>query len=154
PAALQAAAFCLFHGQNHGVGRATLARGVAAAAREALSPAGPRPRAEERGAQSGDGRGGDGVVVDRASGEVYVDGRRVEALTALEYNLLDCLAASPGRLRTKAEIVREVWGEELADDSRVEKLISRLRRKVEPVPGRPQYIRTVRGRGYRLVVPG
>ena len=43
----------------------------------------------------------------------------------------------------------EVMGE--ADDSRVEKLISRLRRKVEPLPGRPQYIRTVRGHGYRFV---
>jgi DNA-binding response OmpR family regulator len=37
------------------------------------------------------------------------------------------------------------------DDSRVEKLVSRLRRKVEPVAGRPQFIRTVRGRGYRYV---
>jgi DNA-binding response OmpR family regulator len=64
--------------------------------------------------------------------------------------------ANPDRLCSKHDIIRQVWGEEFMseiDDSRVEKLVSRLRRKVEPVPGRPQYIRTVRGRGYRFV-PG
>ena len=76
------------------------------------------------------------------------------SLTALEYNLLRLLFDSPGRLCSKEEIIRHVWGAEVedeVDDSRVEKLISRLRRKIEPAPSRPRYIRTVRGRGYRLV---
>ena len=37
------------------------------------------------------------------------------------------------------------------DDARIEKLVSRLRKKVEPDPNEPRYLLTVRGRGYRLV---
>ena len=54
----------------------------------------------------------------------------------------------------KYEIVEGVWGDEHmldVDDSRIEKLVSRLRQKVEPDPSEPVYITTVRGRGYRLV---
>jgi two-component system response regulator RegX3 len=49
-----------------------------------------------------------------------------------------------------------VWGEEYidqVDDARIDKLLSRLRAKVEPDPHNPRYIITVRGRGYRLVKP-
>jgi hypothetical protein len=97
---------------------------------------------------------GSGLVIDARSGDVLVNGRRVETLTALEYSLLKLLYDSPGRLCSKDEIIRHVWGDEFlgeVDASRVEKLVSRLRRKIEAVPGRPQYIRTVRGRGYRFV---
>jgi DNA-binding response OmpR family regulator len=38
------------------------------------------------------------------------------------------------------------------DDARVEKLISRLRQKIEPDAGEPRFITTVRGRGYRLIL--
>jgi two-component system response regulator RegX3 len=37
------------------------------------------------------------------------------------------------------------------DDTRIEKLVSRLRAKIEPDPSTPRYIVTVRGRGYKLV---
>jgi DNA-binding response OmpR family regulator len=40
------------------------------------------------------------------------------------------------------------------DDARIEKLISRLRLKLEPDPAQPLYISTVRGRGYKLNTPG
>ncbi len=39
------------------------------------------------------------------------------------------------------------------DDARIEKLVSRLREKLEPNPVEPKYVMTVRGRGYKLVGP-
>jgi DNA-binding response OmpR family regulator len=54
----------------------------------------------------------------------------------------------------KYEIVEAVWGEDYideVDDARIEKLISRLRKKIESDPSEPKYLQTVRGRGYRLV---
>jgi hypothetical protein len=152
PAAIQAAAFSLYHGRASAMSEDSVWEAVELAVHgpSALATNGQNPRTD--GAATPNVAGGSGIVVDRASGEVFVDGRRVDSLTALEFNLLECLLAEPGRLRTKEEIVREVWAEELADDTRVEKLISRLRRKIEPMPGRPQYVRTVRGRGYRLVM--
>jgi DNA-binding winged helix-turn-helix (wHTH) protein len=96
----------------------------------------------------------EGLWIDHQSGEVTANGQNVGSLTALEFSLLRLLYRNPGRLCSKEEIIRQVWGEEFmgeVDDSRVEKLVSRLRRKIEPMPGRPQYVRTVRGRGYRYV---
>jgi DNA-binding response OmpR family regulator len=54
----------------------------------------------------------------------------------------------------KYHIVEAVWGEdyiEEVDDARIEKLVSRLRQKIEPDPSQPCYLVTVRGRGYRLL---
>jgi DNA-binding response OmpR family regulator len=85
---------------------------------------------------------------------VWVDGKRVSPLTSLEYKLLLCLYNSPNYICNKYDIVRAVWsGEymERVDDSRIAKLVSRLRKRVEPDPARPHHIVTVHGRGYRLI---
>ncbi len=157
PAALQAAAFSLFHARQRGSSRDQLreiARAAAARALATLAPAHePQGDVAETAATNGTVIRG-GLWIDTETGDVFVEGRRVESLTALEYNLLRLLYAHSGRLCSKGEIIRQVWGTEFVgqiDDSRVEKLVSRLRRKIEPVPGRPQYVRTVRGRGYRFV---
>ncbi len=95
-----------------------------------------------------------GLWLDEQASEVYVHGHRVGGLTALEYNLLALFYRRPGQVCGKRDILRQLWGEETAggiDVTRVEKLISRLRAKIESRPGRPQLIRTVRGRGYRYV---
>ncbi len=97
--------------------------------------------------------GGDGVDVDSESGEVSINGRQID-LTALEYQLIRLLFQNSNRIVDKYQIVQEVWGDEglrEVDDARIEKLVSRLRQKVEPDPSNPVYIVTVRGRGYRLV---
>jgi len=50
--------------------------------------------------------------------------------------------------------VTRVWGENFldeVDDARVEKLVSRLRGKIEGDPANPRYLVTVRGRGYKLL---
>jgi hypothetical protein len=95
-----------------------------------------------------------GVRVDVDSGEVYVDGRRVEQLTELEYKLVLLLYGRLNKIVDKYAIVTQVWGENYldeVDDARIEKLISRLRAKLEPNAEEPKYLVTVRGRGYRLV---
>lgn len=95
-----------------------------------------------------------GVRVDVDSGEVWVDGQSIPTLTDLEFKLLLLLYGRIGKLCDKYQIVESVWGEEYidqVDDARIEKLVSRLRKKLEPDAIEPCYLQTVRGRGYRLV---
>jgi DNA-binding winged helix-turn-helix (wHTH) protein len=96
----------------------------------------------------------EGVHVDRDSGEVWVDGVRIPVLTDLEFRLLGLLCDRRDKLTDKYQIVTEVWGENYlgdVDDARVEKLVSRLRGKIEPEPTVPRYLITRRGRGYQLL---
>ena len=96
----------------------------------------------------------EGVRVDVESGTVWVDARQTPTLTELEYRLLLLLYGRLNKICDKYQIVEAVWGEEYidqVDDARIDKLLSRLRAKVEPEPRNPRYIVTVRGRGYKLV---
>jgi DNA-binding winged helix-turn-helix (wHTH) protein len=98
----------------------------------------------------------EGVWVDIDAGTVWVGGRRAEPLTDLEYRLLLLLYGRIDKLCDKYQIVEAVWGQEYlgeVDDARIEKLISRLRAKLEPDPVEPQFVITVRGRGYKLSLP-
>lgn len=61
-----------------------------------------------------------------------------------------------GKLCDKYQIVESVWGQDYlgdVDDARIEKLVSRVRAKLEPDPSRPQFLVTVRRRGYQLTQP-
>jgi len=92
--------------------------------------------------------------VDPESGDVWVSGERIPTLTNLEYRLLLLLYGRIGKIVSKYEVVEAVWGEDYiddVDDARIEKLISRLRQKIEPDPTNPKHLQTVRGRGYKLV---
>jgi hypothetical protein len=94
-----------------------------------------------------------GVWVDVDAGDAWVDGEHVPSLTDLEYRLLLLLYGRLGKICDKYQIVEAVWGQDYideVDDARVEKLISRLRGKVERDPANPKYLITVRGRGYKL----
>jgi hypothetical protein len=95
----------------------------------------------------------EGIVVDEDAGEVRVNGTKVEVLTDLEYRLMRLLFERRNRLTTKDLIVEQVWGGQYldkVDDARIEKLVSRLRAKIEPDPLNPRYVITQRGRGYKL----
>ena len=95
-----------------------------------------------------------GLWVDSDSGEVRVDGQPVETLTKLEYQLISLFFENVDKIIDKYQIVTGVWGDDYldeVDDARIEKLVSRLRQKVEPDPANPRFITTVRGRGYRLL---
>ena len=96
-----------------------------------------------------------GIWVDRDSGDVWVEGRRIEPLTRLEYDLLSLLYENRGKICDKYRIVEVVWSDRYIDivgDSRIAKLVDRLRDKVEPDPAHPRYIVTIHGRGYRLAI--
>ncbi len=95
-----------------------------------------------------------GVRVDAESGGVIVDGQTIETLTKLEFRLLLLLYGRLNKICDKYSIVESVWGEDYVDevyDSSIEKLVSRLRKKIEPNPASPRYVITVRGRGYKMV---
>jgi hypothetical protein len=94
-----------------------------------------------------------GVWLDVDSGNVTVDGRPIPTLTDLEYRLLLLLWGRLDKICDKYQIVENVWGQDYideVDDARIEKLVSRLRAKLELDPTNPRYLQTVRGRGYRL----
>jgi DNA-binding winged helix-turn-helix (wHTH) protein len=95
-----------------------------------------------------------GIRLDPDSGEVWVQGAQVPTLTNLEYRLLLLLYGRLGKICSKYDVVEAVWGEDYideVDDARIEKLVSRLRQKIEPDPNGPRYVQTIRGRGYKLV---
>ena len=74
------------------------------------------------------------------------------SLTRLEYGALCYLAASPGRVFTKAQIFEAVWrmGSESCQSS-VTNVICNLRKKIEPDSRNPTYIKTILGIGYKFV---
>lgn len=85
-----------------------------------------------------------------ASLEVTVAGAPIE-LTATELKLLLALSAEPGRVLSRQQLLREVWEHDHLGDSRlVDNCVQRLRAKIEDDPGRPQFIQTLRGFGYRF----
>jgi len=93
--------------------------------------------------------------VDVESGDVLVNGEAVETLTNLEYRLMLLLFQNPDKIIDKYQIVSHVWGEDYideVDDARIEKLVSRLRQKIEQDASAPRFLTTVRGRGYKLSV--
>lgn len=95
-----------------------------------------------------------GVFVDIDSGDVWVSGVRIPVLTDLEFRLLSLLYERQDKITDKYRIVTAVWGESYlgdVDDARVEKLVSRLRGKIEPDPSNPIFLITQRGRGYKLL---
>ncbi|TXS41881.1 DNA-binding response regulator [Streptomyces sp. uw30] len=76
-------------------------------------------------------------------------GSRPLDLTPAEYRLLRHLLGNAGCVLSKEQIGRHVWGEFRAGEA-IEKLVSRLRRKVDRDPGEPALIHTRRGFGYWL----
>ena len=73
------------------------------------------------------------------------------SLTKTEYRLLCELAEQPGAVKTREDLLRNVWGYDYFGDTRLLDVhVRRLRVKVEDDPGDPQLILTVRGIGYRL----
>lgn len=72
-------------------------------------------------------------------------------LTVLEFDLLYTLAAHPGRVFSRDELLDRVWGSDYVRVDRVVDVhLSNLRQKLEPDPQRPSYLLTVRGVGYKF----
>lgn len=72
-------------------------------------------------------------------------------LTPLEFDLLCTFMSYPGRVWNRAQLIEKLWGGDFFGDERVvDAHIARLRKKVEPNPAQPTFIKTVVGVGYRF----
>jgi DNA-binding response OmpR family regulator len=89
------------------------------------------------------------LVVDEARHEATRRGALL-TLTAREFALLAALAAQPGRVFTRTQLLDRVWGDAYYDDHVVDVHVGNLRKKLEDDPAEPRYVETVRGVGYRL----
>jgi DNA-binding response OmpR family regulator len=92
----------------------------------------------------------DGIEVDLARLEVHRDGQ-VLPLTPREGDILDYLIRNHDRVVTREDLLLDVWHYQNAnvETRTVDIHIVGLRRKIEPDPGKPRLIQTVRGKGYR-----
>ena len=95
----------------------------------------------------------DRLIVDRAQRQVVVDGQKTE-LSPTEFRILDCFLDNQGRILTHQSLLTQVWGWEYLDETDYLKVyIHHLRKKIEENPGKPSYIVTERGLGYRFQAP-
>ena len=81
---------------------------------------------------------------------LYRDGASV-ALGTRGIDILCALAASPGALVTKDELISKVWSGAIVEDNAIQAQVSALRKALEDGKGGQRYIVTVPGRGYRFV---
>ncbi|UNU22738.1 response regulator transcription factor [Microcoleus vaginatus] len=90
------------------------------------------------------------LLIDPVRREVIL-GTQIVALTALEFDLLYCLASKPGRVWRRSELLHEVWDYEYVGADRVVDVhIGQIRRKIEPDATQISMIQTVRGVGYKF----
>ncbi len=72
-------------------------------------------------------------------------------LTTLEFNLLSTFISNPGRVWNRAQLIDKLWGDNFFGDERVvDTHIARLRKKIEPDPANPTFVKTVVGVGYKF----
>jgi DNA-binding response OmpR family regulator len=91
-----------------------------------------------------------GLVIDLLRRQVLVQENLVD-LTATEFEILRYLAASPGRVYSRQQIMQHLWDGEFYGEPRTADVhIQRIRKKIEPDPRSPRYIKTVRGMGFKF----
>ena len=72
-------------------------------------------------------------------------------LTAIELKMVQAFLHHRGRVMTRAQVVNEVWGDDVSVTDRVvDTHVVKLRRKIEVNPAEPRHIVSVRGIGYRF----
>jgi two-component system, OmpR family, response regulator MtrA len=112
-------------------------------------------RIQQRNNESLKPKEGDGllrigaVTLDVVGHEVRKNGERV-ALTPLEFKLLGTLAATPNKVFSREDLLKDVWDYGYQADTRLVNVhIQRLRSKIEDDPDNPTIVVTVRGVGYK-----
>lgn len=103
-----------------------------------------------------DGRASDrklmfpGLAIDPVRRQVSVHENLVD-LTATEFEILSFLAASPGRVYSRDQIMQHLWDGEFYGEPRTADVhIQHIRKKIEANPKNPRYIKTVRGIGFKF----
>jgi two-component system response regulator RegX3 len=73
------------------------------------------------------------------------------SLPLKEFDLLELLMRNAGRVLTRGQLIDRVWGSDYVGDTKtLDVHVKRLRAKIEPDPGSPAHLVTVRGLGYKL----
>jgi two-component system alkaline phosphatase synthesis response regulator PhoP len=90
------------------------------------------------------------VEVDFDRGELRRGGQPVE-LTPIELRLLSVFIRARGRVLSRDQLLAGAWGHDIAASDRiVDNHIANLRKKIEPDPANPRFLRNLRGLGYRF----
>ena len=91
-----------------------------------------------------------GITLDSERHRVTVDGKTI-ALPLKEFELLELLMSHAGRVLTRPQLLKRIWGTEFPVDTKtLDVHVRRLRAKIEPDPANPRRLVTVRGVGYRV----
>ncbi|MGC2990381.1 winged helix-turn-helix domain-containing protein [Enterococcus faecalis] len=86
---------------------------------------------------------------------VIIDGKKEVSLTKIEFQIMGVLYDNPCKTVCYAEFMRKVWSDEsdaTEGNYKIANAIFHLRNKIEENPKFPQYIKTVRSRGYMLIL--
>lgn len=120
---------------------------LSARVRALLRRAQPSPREEAAVLVFGD------LEIRVNAGEARKGGSEL-SLTRTEFRLLCELAARPGWVMSRAQLLERVWGYDYFGDTRlVDVHVGRLRAKIETDPAKPELLLTMRGMGYKLQAP-
>ncbi len=92
-----------------------------------------------------------GLMLNPQKASVTKNGEEI-VLSALEYKLLLFFMQNKGIVLSRSRILQEMWdiAGEFVNDNTLTVYIKRLREKIEDDPGNPEYIRTLRGLGYKM----
>jgi two-component system, OmpR family, alkaline phosphatase synthesis response regulator PhoP len=93
------------------------------------------------------------IDLDQRTALRHITGQPKESLdlTTLEFELLSTFLSYPGRVWNRSQLIDKLWGSDFFGDERVvDTHIARLRKKVEPDPSNPTFVKTVIGAGYKF----
>jgi len=92
-----------------------------------------------------------GLTVNFLKHEAFMDNKPLN-LTPIEFKVLGALVKEPGRVFSRAQIIEKALGHDFDSfDRTIDVHILKLRRKLEPDPHHPRFIKTIYGAGYKLL---
>lgn len=97
------------------------------------------------------------IDVNQHAAQRRFDDQTIEELdlTTLEFSLLVTFLSYPGRVWSRNQLIEKLWGDDFFGDERVvDTHVARLRKKIEPDPAHPTFVKTVTGVGYKFEDPG
>ena len=107
-----------------------------------------RTGAKEPKAEVKENAGDGDLQLNREERRVFISGREID-LTAKEFEVLELLVTHPGKVYSRENLLRSVWGESYLGDARtVDVHVRRLREKIEENPSEPKFVLTRWGVGY------
>jgi two-component system alkaline phosphatase synthesis response regulator PhoP len=91
------------------------------------------------------------LTVDFLKHEAFLEGKPLN-LTPIEFKVLGALVKEPGRVFSRGQIIEKALGQDFDGfDRTIDVHILKLRRKLEPNPHHPMFIKTIYGAGYKLL---